>query len=190
MVTVVTVVTVVTAVALSGAGAAGSRRLQATAVTVVAGSVVAHTVKCITLSGTPAAVAGMLTHIIKLTLKTLVEEARFCTFGREGFQQLHLDCGMLRWVLPTCVEDEGAVLSLLDELLISCQVCTSSTTSPRPPHHPTTPTTTLPRPPPPCHPAFLLSSPQERCLECVPLEHSVLERLCDAKRKELLLALA
>ena len=50
-----------------------------------------------------------------------------------------------------CAEDEGSVLSLVDEVLISCQ---------------------------------------ERCLECVPLEHSVLERLCDAKRKELLLALA
>ena len=96
-------------------------------------------------------VGGMLTHMVKLTLKTMVEEARTCTFSRDGFQQLHLDCAMLRWVLPACVDDEGAALSLLDELLISCQ---------------------------------------ERTLEPAPLEHSVLERLCDAKRKELLLALA
>ncbi|KAL1495802.1 hypothetical protein AB1Y20_016663 [Prymnesium parvum] len=94
-------------------------------------------------------IAGMLTHIIKLTLKTLLEESRVCTFSREGFQQLHLDCGMMRWVLPACVEQEADVLSLLDEILISCQ---------------------------------------ERCLDCVPLEHAVLQRLCDAKRKELQLS--
>ena len=28
---------------------------------------------------------------------------------------------MLRWVLPACVDDEGAVLALLDEAIISCQ---------------------------------------------------------------------
>ena len=28
---------------------------------------------------------------------------------------------MLRWVLPACVDDEGAVLALLDEVLVSCQ---------------------------------------------------------------------
>ncbi|KAL3917252.1 MAG: hypothetical protein SGPRY_006479 [Prymnesium sp.] len=105
----------------------------------------------IAVPGANLKIAGMLTHIIKLTLKTLVEEARFCTFSREGFQQLHLDCGMMRWVLPACVDDDRDVLSLLDELLISCQ---------------------------------------ERCIDCVPLEQSVLERLCDAKRKELLLTFA
>lgn len=101
--------------------------------------------------GQKMTIGGMLTHIIKLILKTLVEEVRCCTFGREGFQQLHLDCGMMRWVLPACVEDEGAILALLDEVLISCQ---------------------------------------ERCVDCVPLEHSFIERLCDAKRKELQIALA
>ena len=58
---------------------------------------------------------------------------------------------MLRWVLPACVEDEGAVLSLVDEILISCQ---------------------------------------ERCVDCVPLDHSVVERLCEVKRKKLSLDLA
>jgi len=101
--------------------------------------------------GHKASIPGLLAHLVKLTLKTLVEEARSCTFSREGFQQMHLDCSMMRWALPAIVEDEGAVLSLLDEVLISCQ---------------------------------------ERCLDCVPLEHSALERICDTKRKELLLKLA
>ena len=72
-------------------------------------------------SGGKASVTGMLTHVSKLTLKTLVEEIRLGTFSRNGFQQLQLDCAMLRWILPPCVEDEGSVLALLDEALISCQ---------------------------------------------------------------------
>ena len=72
-------------------------------------------------SGGKASVTGMLTHVSKLTLKTLVEEIRLGTFSRHGFQQLQLDCAMLRWVLPCCAEDEGSVLALLDEALISCQ---------------------------------------------------------------------
>ena len=71
-------------------------------------------------AGKPS-VAGMLTHVAKLTLKTLVEEVRQGTFGREGFQQIQLDCAFLRWVLPSNVDDEGAVLALLDEAIISCQ---------------------------------------------------------------------
>ena len=71
--------------------------------------------------GGKASVTGMLTHVSKLTLKTLVEEIRLGTFSRHGFQQLQLDCAMLRWVLPCCVEDEGSVVALLDEALISCQ---------------------------------------------------------------------
>ena len=72
-------------------------------------------------SGGKASVASMLTHVTKLTLKTLVEEVRLSTFSRAGFQQIQVDCAMLRWVLPACVEDEGSVLALLDEALISCQ---------------------------------------------------------------------
>ena len=71
-------------------------------------------------AGKPS-VTGMLTHVAKLTLKTLVEEVRLGTFGREGFQQIQLDCAFLRWVLPSNVDDEGAVLALLDEAIISCQ---------------------------------------------------------------------
>eukprot|EP00908_Phaeocystis_cordata_P021444 Transcript_3797.p1 GENE.Transcript_3797~~Transcript_3797.p1 ORF type:complete len:780 (-),score=452.24 Transcript_3797:188-2527(-) len=71
--------------------------------------------------GDKAILSRMLTHVVKLTLKTLVEEVRLGTYGRAGFQQLQVDCGMLRWVLPACVDDEGAVLALLDEAIISCQ---------------------------------------------------------------------
>ena len=52
---------------------------------------------------------------------TLVEEVRFASFSTAGFQQLQVDCGMLRWVLPPLVDDEGSVVALLDEALISCQ---------------------------------------------------------------------
>jgi len=71
--------------------------------------------------GGKPSVGSMLTHVIKLTLKTLVEEVRLSTFSRHGFQQLQVDCTMLRWVLLPCVDDEGSVLALLDEVLISCQ---------------------------------------------------------------------
>jgi len=71
--------------------------------------------------GGKASVPSMVTHVTKLTLKTLVEEVRLATFSRAGFQQLQVDCAMLRWVLPPCVDDEGSVLALLDEALISCQ---------------------------------------------------------------------
>lgn len=102
-------------------------------------------------AGGKATIVSMASHVTKLMLKTLVEEVRLATFNREGFNQVQVDCGMLRWVLPAFVADEGAVLALLDEVVISCQ---------------------------------------ERCLDCVPVEHEVLELLCENKRKDLLLALA
>ena len=102
-------------------------------------------------AGGKPSVSAMLTHVAKLTLKTLVEEVRLATFSRAGFQQVQLDCAMLRWVLPPVVDDDGAISSLLDEALISCQ---------------------------------------ERCFDCVAVEHSVMEALCEAKRKELRLSLA
>lgn len=103
--------------------------------------------------GTGAAklsVASMLTQVAKLMLKTLVEEVRLATFSRAGFQQLQVDVGMLRWLLPPVVDDEGAIVALLDEALFSCQ---------------------------------------ERCLDCVAVDHARLETLCGTKRKELLLRL-
>ena len=71
--------------------------------------------------GGKVTVASMLTHVCKLTLKTLVEEVRLGTFSRAGLQQLQADCAMLRWVLSPSVDDEGSVQALLDEALISCQ---------------------------------------------------------------------
>lgn len=71
--------------------------------------------------GGKATVSNMLSHVTKLMLKTLVEEVRFGTFSAAGLQQMQVDCGMLRWILPPCVEDEGSVVALLDEALISCQ---------------------------------------------------------------------
>lgn len=91
-----------------------------------------------------ASLAAMLQLVVKLMLKTLVEEIRLTTFSRAGFQQMQVDCSMLRWVLSSCVEDDGDVLALLDEAFISCQ---------------------------------------ERCLDCVPLEHAVIEALCENERQ-------
>ena len=71
--------------------------------------------------GARTSVAAMLTVVAKLTLKTLVEEVRLGTFGRSGFQQVQLDCAMLRWVLPASVDDDESVGALLDEAVISCQ---------------------------------------------------------------------
>lgn len=93
-----------------------------------------------------ASLATMFQHVVKLTLKTLVEEVRLMTFSRAGFQQMQVDCSMLRWALPSYIEDSGDVLALLDEACISCQ---------------------------------------ERCLDCVPLEHAVIEASCEAERQAL-----
>ena len=71
--------------------------------------------------GDKMVISRMLTQVVKLALKTLVETVRLGTYSRHGYQQLQVDCGMLRWVLPACVDDEGAVLALLDEVLVSCQ---------------------------------------------------------------------
>ena len=65
--------------------------------------------------GARTSVAAMLTVVAKLSLKTLVEEVRLGTFGRSGFQQVQLDCAMLRWVLPASVDDDESVGALLDE---------------------------------------------------------------------------
>jgi len=68
-----------------------------------------------------ATLSGMLAHVAKLALKTLLEEVRTNTFGRAGFQQIQVDLCMLRWALPAVVSEEEAVLALLDEVFISCQ---------------------------------------------------------------------
>ena len=61
----------------------------------------------------------MLTGIIKLGLKTLLECVRLKTFARYGLQQMQVDCHYLQLYLWRFVEDEAVVHHLLDEVLSS-----------------------------------------------------------------------
>jgi len=65
---------------------------------------------------TPSKVS-VLTGIIKLGLKTLLECVRLKTFGRYGLQQMQVDCHYLQLYLWRFVEDEALVHHLLDEVL-------------------------------------------------------------------------
>jgi len=60
---------------------------------------------------------SVLTGIIKLGLKTLLECVRLKTFGRYGLQQMQVDCHYLQLYLWRFVEDEAVVHHLLDEVL-------------------------------------------------------------------------
>merc|ERR1712106_694763 len=60
---------------------------------------------------------SVLTGIIKLGLKTLLECVRLKTFGRYGLQQMQVDCHYLQLYLWRFVEDEALVHHLLDEVL-------------------------------------------------------------------------
>jgi len=62
---------------------------------------------------------SVLTGIIKLGLKTLLECVRLKTFGRYGLQQMQVDCHYLQLYLWRFVEDEAVVHHLLDEVLAS-----------------------------------------------------------------------
>jgi len=66
----------------------------------------------------PAKVS-VLTSIIKLGLKTLLECVRLKTFGRYGLQQIQVDCHYLQLYLWRFVEDEAVVYHLLDEIMSS-----------------------------------------------------------------------
>ena len=59
----------------------------------------------------------MLTGIIKLGLKTLLECVRLKTFGRYGLQQIQVDCHYLQLYLWRFVDDEAVVHHLLDEVM-------------------------------------------------------------------------
>lgn len=65
---------------------------------------------------TPSKVS-VLTGIIKLGLKTLLECVRLKTFGRYGLQQMQVDCHYLQLYLWRFVSDEAVVHQLLDEVL-------------------------------------------------------------------------
>ena len=72
----------------------------------------------------------MLTGIIKISLKTLLECVRLRTFGRFGLQQVQVDCHFLQLYLWRFVADEELVHLLLDEVVASF-LPTSSSLPPR-----------------------------------------------------------
>jgi len=62
---------------------------------------------------------SVLTLIIKLGLKTLLECVRLKTFSKYGLQQIQVDCHYLQLHLWKFVEDEDIVHHLLDEIMYS-----------------------------------------------------------------------
>ena len=59
---------------------------------------------------------SILNTILKISLKTMFECARLETFGKNGFQQMSVDCHALRCMLPIHLEDTSALGILLDEV--------------------------------------------------------------------------
>ena len=55
---------------------------------------------------------------MKLSLKTLQEFVRLQTFNRSGFQQIQLDMQFLRTPLKEIADDEAAIDFLLDEVTL------------------------------------------------------------------------
>ncbi|GAB4830574.1 Vacuolar protein sorting-associated protein 51 [Ancistrocladus abbreviatus] len=85
---------------------------------------------------------SVVTTIVKLCLKSLLEFVRLQTFNRSGFQQIQLDVQFLRTTVKDAVEDEAAIDFLLDEVVVAAA---------------------------------------ERCLDPIPLEPPILDRLIQAK---------
>ncbi|KAL5069026.1 hypothetical protein RYX36_019913 [Vicia faba] len=85
---------------------------------------------------------SVVTTIVKLCLKSLQEFVRLHTFNRSGFQQVQLDILFLRTPFREIVEDEAAVVFLLDEVIVATA---------------------------------------ERCLDPIPLEPPILDKLIQAK---------
>jgi hypothetical protein len=85
---------------------------------------------------------SVITTIVKLCLKSLLEFVRLQTFNRSGFQQVQLDIQFLRSTLKDIADDEAAVDFLLDEVIVGAA---------------------------------------ERCLDPIPLETPILDKLVHAK---------
>jgi len=85
---------------------------------------------------------SVISTIVKMCLKSFQEYVRLETFGRSGFQQIHLDTQFLREPLKEVVEDEAVIDFLLDEVCVAAA---------------------------------------ERCLDPIPLEPAILDRLIHAK---------
>ncbi|NXM68842.1 VPS51 protein, partial [Serilophus lunatus] len=83
---------------------------------------------------------SVLTGIIKISLKTLLECVRLRTLGRFGLQQVQVDGHYLQLYLWRFASDERVVQGLLDEVAASAA---------------------------------------HRCLDPVPMEHSVVELICE-----------
>ena len=62
---------------------------------------------------------SILTGIVKIALKTLLECIRLRTFSRFGFQQIQVDSHYLHLYLWRFVSDENLVIFLLDEIMTS-----------------------------------------------------------------------
>ncbi|ESN93839.1 hypothetical protein HELRODRAFT_193892 [Helobdella robusta] len=62
---------------------------------------------------------SIMTGLIKICLKTLLECVRLKTFGRYGLQQMQVDCYYLQLYLWRYVQDENMVHILLDEVVSS-----------------------------------------------------------------------
>ncbi|CAK8690046.1 unnamed protein product [Clavelina lepadiformis] len=63
---------------------------------------------------------SVLTGVIKISLKTLLECVRMKTFGKFGLQQLQVDCQYLQLYLWRFVSDENIVHTIIDEVISSC----------------------------------------------------------------------
>merc|ERR1712223_599230 len=62
---------------------------------------------------------SILTGVVKIALKTLLECVRLRTFSRYGFQQMQVDAHYLQLYLWRFVSDENLVTFLLDEIMTS-----------------------------------------------------------------------
>ncbi|CAJ1875587.1 unnamed protein product [Sphenostylis stenocarpa] len=100
---------------------------------------------------------SVLMNIVKLCLKSIQEYVRVQTFNRSGFQQIQLDIQFLRTPLKEVVEDEAVMDFLLDEILPSIDF------------------------PPSLFCEQVIVAAVERCLDPIPLELPILDRLIQAK---------
>ncbi|XP_027203843.2 vacuolar protein sorting 51 [Dermatophagoides pteronyssinus] len=62
---------------------------------------------------------SIVTGIIKIGLKTLIECVRLCTFSRYGFQQIQVDSYYLQTRLWRFASDEKIIMNLIDDVIIS-----------------------------------------------------------------------
>ena len=66
-----------------------------------------------------ASKVSILTGVIKIALKTLLECVRMKTFSRFGFQQMQVDVHYLNLFMWRFVSDENLVMFMLDEVMTS-----------------------------------------------------------------------